>query len=83
MATANSTSNDAGYVAGNQLSDAAMFIQSAMRLIQKTDGGAYCLLDKALAEIVSAQDYLESMDPIESPIDESISAMLGRIGLNH
>lgn len=83
MATANSTTNDASYVAGNQLADAAMFIQSAMRLIEKTDSEAFCLLDKAKAEIVAAQDFLEAIDPVESPISSDVAAMLGRIGSQH
>jgi hypothetical protein len=47
-----------------------MFIQSAMRLIQQ-------------AEIIAAQDYLEAMDPIESPISEDVLTMLARIGKPH
>lgn len=80
MAAINSTTNDASYVAGNQLADAAMFIQSAMRLIERTDGEAYCLLDKAHREIIAAQDFLEGMDAHESPISKDVAAMLGRIG---
>ena len=87
MATINSTTtttdNDASYVAGNQLADAAMFIQSAMRLIEQTDGEAYCLLNKAHAEIIAAQDYLEAMNPIRSPISNEVADMLGRIGKHH
>lgn len=83
MATADFTTNEASYVAGNQLADAAMFISCAMRLIDKTDGEAYCLLEKATAEIVAAQDYLEAMNPIKSPIDASVVEMLGRIGARH
>ncbi len=82
MATAHST-NDAAYVAGNQLSDAAMFIASAMRLIERTDGEAYCLLEMARKEIVAAQDYLEAIDPIESPIDDAVVAMIRRVGRAH
>lgn len=87
MATNNSTAaavnSDVAYVAGNQLADAAMFIQSAMRLIESTDSEAYCLLDKAHAEIIAAQDYLENLDPIEAPISKDVASMLGRIGKPH
>ena len=87
MAIDNSTTttagNDAAYVSGNQLADALMFIASAMRLIDNKDGDAYCLLDKAQAEIIAAQDYLEAMDPLQSPIDRDVAAMLGRIGRSH
>ena len=87
MAASNSTTtttgNDAAYVSGNQLADAAMFITSAMRLIERKDGDAYCLLEKAQAEIIAAQDYLEAMDPIESPIDASVVSMLTRMGGMH
>jgi hypothetical protein len=34
-----------------------MFISSAMRLVEHKDGDAFCLLDKAMAEIIGAQDY--------------------------
>lgn len=87
MATNNSTTttagNDAKYVSENHLADAAMFVSSAMRLIDLKDGDAYCLLDKAMVEIIAAQDYLEAMSPIESPISEDVAAMLGRIGKHH
>lgn len=87
MATINSTSksttNDAAYVAGNQLADAAMFITSTMRLIEREDGEAYCLLAKAQAEIIAAQDYLESIDPIELPICAEIANALNRIALGN
>lgn len=74
------TGNDAAYVSGNQLADALMFITSAMRLIEQKDGEAYCLLNKAQAEIIAAQDYLEEMDPIESPICFEVAEALNRIG---
>lgn len=77
--TTTTTGNDAIYVS-DQLADAAMFISSAMRLVEHKDGDAFCLLDKAMAEIRAAQDYLEAMDPVESPIDHDVAAMLGRIG---
>ena len=83
MAANNSTANDAAYVAGNQLADAAMFIQSAMRLIERKDGDAYCLLEKAQAEIIAAQDFLEGIDAVQSPIDRDVAAMLGRIAQSH
>lgn len=84
MATNNSTTNnEATYVSGNQLADAAIFIQSAMRLVDMKDGEAFCLLEKAHAEIIAAQDYLEAIDPVESPIDASIAEVLGRIGGRH
>lgn len=78
--TATTTSNEASYVSYNQLADAAMFITSAMRLIEETDGEAWCLLHKAHAEIIAAQDYLERIDPKASPIDSNVAAMLVRIG---
>lgn len=74
------TGNEAAYVSENQLADAAMFIGGAMRLIEQKDGEAYCLLDKAMTEIVAAQDYLEAMDPIESPICVEVYEVLRRIG---
>mgnify|MGYP003598448325 CR=1 FL=1 len=84
MAASNSTTtttgNDAVYVSGNQLADAAMFITSAMRLIEQTDGEAHCLLELARKEIIAAQDYLEAFDPLEAPISDDVSAMLGRVG---
>ena len=84
MATTNSTTtqtgNDAAYVSENHLADAALFISSAMRLIVRTDGEAYTLLEFAIKEIGAAQDYLEGMDPTESPISEDVAEMLGRIG---
>jgi len=87
MATTNSTTattgNDAAYVSENHLSDAAMFIKAAMRLIDQKDGEAFCLLDKAQAEIIAAQDYLENLDPLEVPISSDVSTMLGRIGTAH
>lgn len=88
MATTDSTTtttigNDAAYVSENHLADAAMFITSAMRLIEQTDGEAYCLLELARKEIVAAQDYLESMSQTESPIDRDVAGMLGRIGCGH
>lgn len=79
--TTSTTGNDAAYVSENQLSDAAMFIQAAMRLVDMKDAEAFILLGKAMAEIIAAQDYLEAMDPVESPIDGDIAAMLSRIGL--
>lgn len=81
--TTTTTGNDASYVSGNQLADAGMFITSAMRLIGNMDGEAYCLLEMAQKEIIAAQDYLEAMGPIESPIDRDVAAMLGRIGKPH
>ena len=81
--TTTMTGNDAAYVSGNQLADALMFISSTMRLIQQKDGEAFCLLEKAQAEIISAQDYLGVMDPIESPIDASVVSMLNRVGGMH
>lgn len=81
--TTTTTGNDAAYVSDNHLADAAMFIASVMRMIEKTDGEAFCLLAKAQAEIIAAQDFLEGIDPIESPIDPDVAAMLGRIGLSH
>lgn len=81
--TTTQTGNDAVYVSENHLADAAMFISSAMRLIERTDGEAYTLLEFAIKEISTAQDYLEAMDPIESPIDASVVSMLGRIGGMH
>ena len=78
--TTTTTSNDIAYVSGNQLADAAMFITSAMRLIEMTDSEAYCLLELAKKEIIAAQDFLEAMDPVDSPIDRDVAAMLGRIG---
>lgn len=84
MANSNSTiNNDAAYVADNHLADAALFITSAMRLIEKTDGEAHCLLAKAMAEIVAAQDYLEALDPLEAPISDDVATMLGRVCRNH
>lgn len=87
MAASNSTTtttgNDAAYVSDNHLADAAMLISSAMRLIERTDGEAYTLLEFAIKEIGAAQDYLDGMDPMESPIDRDVAAMLGRIGMNH
>lgn len=86
MATSNSTttttSNDADYVSGN-LADVFMLVSAASRLIETKDSEAFCLLEKAMAEIVAAQDFLEAMDPIESPIDRDVAAMLGRIGKPH
>jgi hypothetical protein len=87
MATINSTTtttgNDAAYVSENHLADVALFISSAMRLIERTDGEAYTLLEFAIKEICAAQDYLEAMNPIESPISEDVAAMLGRVGKPH
>ena len=87
MATANSTTattnNDAAYIAGNQLADAAMFIISAMRLIEQKDGEAFSLLELARKEIIAAQDYLEALDPLEAPISDDVAAMLGRVCRNH
>ena len=87
MATQHSTStttgNDAAYVSETHLADAWMFISNALRLIDPQDSLAGCLLDKALNEIIAAQCYLEAMDPIESPIDPDVAAMLGRIGCRH
>lgn len=84
MATSNSTTeatcNDVAYVSANQLADSAMFITSAMRLIGNTDGEAYCLLEMARNEIISAQDYLEGMDPVKSPISADVAEMLVRVG---
>lgn len=84
MAAINSTAtipaNEASYVSGTHLADAAMFLISAKRLIERTDGEAYCLLHKALAEITAAQDYLESIDPVESPICFEVIEALKRIG---
>lgn len=80
MATTDSKTNDASYVAGNQLADAAMFIQSAMRLIEMKDDEVSGLLDKALAEIIAAQDFLEAIDPVASPIDSDVASLLKRIG---
>jgi hypothetical protein len=79
--TTSTTGNDAAYVSENQLADAVMFIQAAMRLVDMKDAEAFILLGKAVDEIVAAQDYLESMDPVESPIDGDVAAMLSRIGL--
>jgi len=84
MATNNSTTNnEAAYVSGNQLADAAMFIQSTVRLVDMKDGEVFNLLSKALAELTAAQDYLEAIDPVESPIDRDVAAMLDRIGCKH
>lgn len=84
MATSNFTTetagNDACYVSGTHLADAAMFIQSAMRLIEQADGEAWCLLEKAAAEINAAQDYLEELDPVAAPISGEILSMLKRVG---
>lgn len=80
--TNTTTANEFDYVSSN-LADAAMFIQSAMRLIESKDGDAFCLLDKALTEIIAAQDYLENLDPLEAPISSDVSSMLGRIGTTH
>jgi hypothetical protein len=86
MATSNSTTtttgNDADYVSGN-LADVFMLVSAASRLIETKDSEAFCLLEKAMAEIVAAQDFIEAMDPIESPIDRDVAAMLGRIGKPH
>ncbi|NJD25619.1 MAG: hypothetical protein FIB06_09470 [Betaproteobacteria bacterium] len=86
MATAISTTaitnNQTMYVANNQLADAEMLIASAMRLIEKTDGEANCLLTKAMVEIVAAQDYLEELDPLEAPISDDVAAMPDRICRN-
>lgn len=86
MATTNfmptTTGNDAEYVSGN-LADVFMLVSAASRLIESKDGEAFCLLEKAMAEIIAAQDYLEAMSPIESPISEDVAAMLGRIGKPH
>ena len=83
MATINSTTtatgNDTDYVSGN-LADVFLLLSTASRLIENKDIEAFCLLEKAMAEIVAAQDYLEAMDPIESPIDQQIAAMLARVG---
>lgn len=87
MAISNSTSettgNDATYVSETYLADAWMFLANAIRLIDPTDSLAACLLDKAMDEIIAAQDYLEAMDPIKSPISEDVAAMLGQIGKPH
>jgi len=86
MAILNSTvaaTNDAAYVSGNHLADVSMFISSAMRLVEKSDTDAYCLLEIALREIIAAQDYLEAMDPIKSPISSDVAEMLGRVGKPH
>lgn len=84
MATTNftttTTGNDAVYVSENHLADAAMFISIAMRLVDQQDGEAACLLAKAQAEIVAAQDYLEALDPVELPICAEITEALNRIG---
>lgn len=78
MATTHST-NDADYVAGN-LSDAAMFITSVMRLIERVDGEAYCLLEMARKEITAAHDYLEKASSSDMPIDPEVAEMLRRVG---
>lgn len=87
MATTNSTTtttgNDAAFVSENHLADAAMFIRAAMRLVDMKDTEAFILLDKAMTEIIAAQDYLEAMDPMESPISADLAEMLGRIGKPH
>lgn len=75
--------NDFDYVSGTHLADAAMFIQSAMRLIDTKDSDAFCLLDKALAEIIAAQDYIENLDPVEAPISNDVAAMLARVCSKH
>ena len=85
MATSNcitttAPSNDVAYVSENQLADAATFIQAAMRLVDTHDAEAFILLDKALAEVVAAQDYLESINPLESPISTAVANALNRIG---
>lgn len=84
MAYMNSTitttsGNDADYVSDN-LADVLMLVSAASRLIENKDSEAFCLLDRAMAEIVAAQDYLEAMDPIESPICAEIADTLNRIG---
>lgn len=80
--TTTTTGNDASYVSGN-LADVFMLVSAASRLIENKDGEASCLLEKAMAEIRAAQDYLEAMDPMESPISADLAEMLGRIGKPH
>lgn len=86
MATVNSTTtttgNDAAYVSGN-LADVFMLVSAASRLIENDDVEAFCLLMRAMSEITAAQDYLEAMDPIESPISDDVAEMLGRVGNPH
>ncbi|MBU1363797.1 MAG: hypothetical protein KKE51_08245 [Gammaproteobacteria bacterium] len=77
--TTTTTGNDADYVSGS-LADVFMLVSAARRLIENKDGEASCLLEKAMSEIRAAQDYLEAMDPIESPISHDVAKMLGRIG---
>lgn len=83
MGAINSTTTTTSNDAINQLADAAMFITSAMRLIEKVDGEAYCLLDLARNGIFDVQDYLEATDPMESLIDPDVAAMIGRVGRSH
>lgn len=86
MATINSTTtttgDDAFYVSGN-LADVYMLVSAASRLIENDDVEAFCLLAMAMSEITAAQDYLEAMDPIKSPISEDVAAMLVRVGTHH
>lgn len=86
MATINSTTtttgDDAFYVSGN-LADVYMLVSAASRLIENDDVEAFCLLMMAMSEITAAQDYLEAMDPIKSPISEDVAAMLVRVGTHH
>lgn len=83
MAAINSTTtmtgNDTDYVSGN-LADVFLLVSTASRLIENKDIEAFCLLGKAMTEIVAAQDYLEAMDPIELPICAEIAEALNRIG---
>ncbi|WP_265948298.1 hypothetical protein [Dechloromonas sp. A34] len=84
MAIQNSTAvSEASYVSFNQLADALALISSAMRVVESSDSDVFCLLDKAAAEIVAAQDYLEAVDPVVCPISEDIVTALNRIGRTH
>lgn len=78
--TTTTAGNDAAYVSETHLADAWMFISNAMRLIESKDDLAACLLEKAMNEIIAAQNYLEAMDPVESPISISVAEALNRIG---
>ncbi|MDP3537432.1 MAG: hypothetical protein Q8S26_01875 [Azonexus sp.] len=80
MAASDFTTNEAAYVSFNQLADALLLVTSAMRLVEHADGEAACLLAKAQAEIIAAQDYLESIDPLQSPISGELAQALNRIG---